>query len=176
MFLPPKHCALIVDHGTDFPPEFVAELKAFGEEMTWFRPRQDKTTRALNIYSGSRIGSVGWPALSTRIALMLREGHQSFRYLSPQLNLTPKDILLPPSPFTSPPPEWIHVVCVTERARDIAEELHVIQSRGLGSTHHVGSVGLIWEPLGVSVFVTADDIAEGSGAATLTISMRSWAW
>lgn len=58
MFLPAEHCALIVDQGTDFPAHYVAELKRFGEDMTWLRPREGKTTRALNIYSGSRIGFV----------------------------------------------------------------------------------------------------------------------
>lgn len=120
----------------------------FGAEMTWFRHREGKTTRALNIYSGSRIGSVGLTP-SARAILTVREGHQSFQYLSPQLNLTPKDILLPPSPFALSPPEWIHVVCVTERARDITEELHAIQAER--ATHANGHARLVWEPLGVSM-------------------------
>jgi hypothetical protein len=80
---------------------------------------------------------------------MLREGHQSFNYISPQLHLTPKDLILPPSPFANPHlPEWIHVVCVTERARSIAGEMEMIRSGGL--TTGKGWIGkMIWEPLGV---------------------------
>jgi len=57
-FLPPSHCGLLVDKGTDFPAEFASELKSFGEEMIWFRERPSKTTRAVNIYSGRMIGYV----------------------------------------------------------------------------------------------------------------------
>lgn len=56
MFLPPSHCGMIIDAGHDFPPRFRAEIEMFGEEMTWFRPRDSLTTRALNIYSGSSTG------------------------------------------------------------------------------------------------------------------------
>ena len=57
-FLPPSHCSLLVDAGDDFSPRFRAELEGLGEGMTWFRHREGKTTRALNIYSGSKIGQV----------------------------------------------------------------------------------------------------------------------
>jgi hypothetical protein len=49
---------MIVDTGPDFPPEFRNQLESLGSEMTWFRPRETLTTRALNIYSGSVIGYV----------------------------------------------------------------------------------------------------------------------
>lgn len=55
-FLPATHCGLLVDTGDDFPDAFRKELKELGEEMIWFRPREGKTTRALNIYSGTKIG------------------------------------------------------------------------------------------------------------------------
>jgi hypothetical protein len=55
-FLPPTHCSLLVDKGYDFPPEFALELHSLGEEMIWFRERKGKTTRAVNIYSGHKIG------------------------------------------------------------------------------------------------------------------------
>ena len=77
---------------------------------------------------------------------------QSFQYLSPQLHLTPKDLILPPSPFASPPPEWVHIVCVTERAKIIADELDSIRAGELGMG--VGKdwqAKIIWEPLGVSL-------------------------
>lgn len=56
MFLPPTHCGMIIDTGHDCPPLFRDEIQKFGGEMTWFRARDELTTRALNIYSGSSIG------------------------------------------------------------------------------------------------------------------------
>lgn len=56
MFLPARHCGLIIDVGTDFPDRFRDELSAYGEGMIWARPRKGLTTRALNIYSGPSIG------------------------------------------------------------------------------------------------------------------------
>lgn len=57
-FLPPTHCSLLIDKGDDFPERFVHDLKSLGNEMVWFRHREGMTTRALNIYSGRRIGQV----------------------------------------------------------------------------------------------------------------------
>jgi hypothetical protein len=56
LFLPPDQCSMIIDTGTDFPPGFRNQLESLGSDMIWFRPRQEPTTRALNIYSGSTIG------------------------------------------------------------------------------------------------------------------------
>lgn len=56
IFLPPNHCTLIVDQGADFPAEFEARLKQLGEEMIWFRQREGKTSRAVNVYSGGKVG------------------------------------------------------------------------------------------------------------------------
>lgn len=58
LFLPPRQCSMIVDTGPDFPLKFRNQLESLGSEMTWFRPRDNLTTRALNIYSGSTIGYV----------------------------------------------------------------------------------------------------------------------
>ncbi|WWD22808.1 hypothetical protein CI109_107302 [Kwoniella shandongensis] len=134
-FLPPTHCGLIVDRGDDFPEQFARDLESFGSEMVWFRHRTGKTTRALNMYSGHRIG----------------EGHQSFRYLSPQLNLSPRDLILDPSPFAKPIlPEWIHVVCNTTRAQLIVDELVQIRSHGLtGGLGKGWGAQMVWEPLPV---------------------------
>ena len=155
MFLPPERCGLIIDKGEDFPPAFEKQILSMGTDMTWFRPRNGKTSRALNIYSGTRIGCAAPRAFLSRPKLMLflidRDGHQSFEYLSPQLHLTPKDLVLPPSPFTDPLPEWLHVVCVTERAQTIADELEAVCRGDLG----VGKgwkPKTVWEPLGVSSF------------------------
>jgi hypothetical protein len=58
LFLPPANCGLIVDRGIDFPNRFARELEALGDEMMFYRSRQGDTTRALNSYSGSKIGQV----------------------------------------------------------------------------------------------------------------------
>ncbi|WWC85671.1 uncharacterized protein L201_000537 [Kwoniella dendrophila CBS 6074] len=132
MFLPSTHCGLLVDRGDDFPDSFTETLTNFGEDMVWYRPREGKTTRALNIYSGNKIG----------------EGHQSFKYLSPQLNLLPHDFILPPSPFSKPNlPEWIHVVCNTERARLIVNEMQEIKSNGVQNIGKGWNGNLVWEPM-----------------------------
>jgi hypothetical protein len=47
---------MIIDIGHDFPDTFRRQLEALGDEMTWFRPRDGLTTRALNLYSGASIG------------------------------------------------------------------------------------------------------------------------
>jgi len=134
LFLPPSSCGLIVDRGDDFPRQFTEKLESLGREMICFRLRAGKTTRALNIYSGTKIG----------------DGHQSFRYLSPQLHLLPRDLLLPPSQFATPHlPEWIHVVCVTERAQMIVADFEKIRDGGLNGCLGAGWKGkIIWEPLG----------------------------
>ena len=56
MFLPASSCALIVDKGEDVPKAFDERLRAMGEEMLWSRNCNGNSTRALNIYSGRRIG------------------------------------------------------------------------------------------------------------------------
>ncbi|KIR69343.1 hypothetical protein I314_00453 [Cryptococcus bacillisporus CA1873] len=132
-FLPPTHCSLLIDKGDDFPERFVHDLKSLGNEMVWFRHREGRTTRALNIYSGQRIG----------------EGHQSFKYLSPQRQITPKDLVMPPSPFATPvPPEWIHVVCGVPRMFDIVDELELLKKQRHSSTGLSPIKSrLVWEPL-----------------------------
>ncbi|RSH89473.1 hypothetical protein EHS25_002022 [Saitozyma podzolica] len=115
LFLPPSHCALLVDRGDDFPQHFADQLEALGADMVWFRRRDGKTTRALNIYSGTAIG----------------EGHQTFQYLSPQLNLSLRDLLVPPSPFATPHhPEWVHVVVRIPRAQFLVQEARQIFEAG----------------------------------------------
>ncbi|WVQ93903.1 hypothetical protein IAU59_000981 [Kwoniella sp. CBS 9459] len=150
IFLPPTSCALLVDKGPDFPTGMARNLEELGEGMVWFRKREGKTTRALNIYSGGKIG----------------EGHQSFEYLTPRLNLLPHDLIAPPSPFAGPGqhlPEYIHVVTNTQRARLVVDEMDAIRQHGLGGlglpegpgmsavVEHERGKGwdakLIWEPM-----------------------------
>lgn len=54
LFLPPSHIGFIVDCGTDFPTHFRERLESLG--IAQFRSRDGLTTRALNIYSGQKIG------------------------------------------------------------------------------------------------------------------------
>lgn len=56
MFLPSDQVGLIIDKGFDFPISFEKELKEFGEEMIYWRRRDGKTTRTLNVYSGKKVG------------------------------------------------------------------------------------------------------------------------
>lgn len=51
LFLPPTLVGIIIDVGTDFPPDIMTNLKAYGDEMFAFRKRDRLTTRALNLYS-----------------------------------------------------------------------------------------------------------------------------
>ncbi|OCF33183.1 hypothetical protein I316_05228 [Kwoniella heveanensis BCC8398] len=130
---------MVIDKGSDFPSEMATVLQGLGEEMIWFRERKGKTTRALNIYSGGKIG----------------EGHQSFEYLTPRLNLLPHDLIAHPSPFAHPHlPEYIHVVTGTARAQLVVDEMRAISANGLegvvGSHSELGKKWepkLIWEPM-----------------------------
>ncbi|KAL7420501.1 hypothetical protein Q5752_004451 [Cryptotrichosporon argae] len=124
IFLPPSHVAFIADVGADMPARFEAVLRGFGKGMVWLRPREGLTTRALNMYSGQKIG----------------EGHQTFRYLSPQKQITPADYFGDASPFRDPPPAWLHVVCDTDRAAAVVAEVEGIRARGWTG-------GMVWEPL-----------------------------
>ncbi|BEJ05958.1 hypothetical protein CcaverHIS641_0304800 [Cutaneotrichosporon cavernicola] len=118
-FLPASNVGFIADVGPDFPPAFRQQLEGLGE-MVYFRSR-DVTTRALNIYSGSRIG----------------EGAQSFRYLVPRKQITPRDYL-PPCPVGGV--SWLHVVCDTQRAVSILEEAEAFKVEGWKGK-------MAWEPL-----------------------------
>ena len=141
LFLPPRQCSMIVDTGPDFPPGFRNQLESLGSEMIWFRPRENLTTRALNIYSGS---VVGWDTLINFADE--REGHQSFKYLSPGLQLHLHDLLLPPSPFADNPPKWVHIVCSVSRAQAMIQEQRFLQLDQCKEW----SGKLVWEPMPVS--------------------------
>ncbi|WVQ72340.1 hypothetical protein IAR50_001891 [Cryptococcus sp. DSM 104548] len=130
-FLPPSHVGLLVDKGSDFPQAFVQDLEKLGKDMIWFRHRDGPTTRALNIYSGQKIG----------------QGHQSFKYISPQLQIFPRDLVVPPSPFAQPfPPEWLHVVCGSPRMELIVEELEELKQKAIMDGTPL-KTQLVWEPL-----------------------------
>jgi hypothetical protein len=67
---------MIIDAGVDFPDQFRTQLVSMGREMTWFRPRQAPTTRALNMYSGQTIG-YGFNALYIVEMFTDRKGRSS---------------------------------------------------------------------------------------------------
>ncbi|WVR03315.1 hypothetical protein IAU60_000306 [Kwoniella sp. DSM 27419] len=155
-FLPPTHCGLLVDCGPDFPPHMAETLESLGRDMIYFRARTSPTTRAVNIYSGGAIGT----------------GHQSFEYLSQRINLLPRDLILPPSPFASPfLPEYIHVVCNTERARLVLDDMESIRRVGLeGGLGQGWSGKLIWEPMPSSCVPAELDAAISLAPSFLIIS------
>jgi hypothetical protein len=84
-----------------------------------------------------------------------REGHQSFEYLSPGLQLHLHDLLLPPSPFADSPPEWVHVVCSVARVQAMIDEKKSLQL-GQDTTW---SGNLVWEPMPVSLLFTLESRA-----------------
>ena len=57
--LPPRETGMIVDKGVDFPPKMDAALRAYGEDMWFFRDQSPAgTTRAVNRYQGDHRGCV----------------------------------------------------------------------------------------------------------------------
>ena len=60
--LPPRETGMIVDKGVDFPPKMDAALRAYGEDMWFFRDQSPAgTTRAVNRYQGDHRGYVCVP-------------------------------------------------------------------------------------------------------------------
>ncbi|ORX34975.1 Ribokinase-like protein [Kockovaella imperatae] len=142
MFLPPSKCALVVDQGQDFPLDFKDQLMSMGEDMFWFRECQGASTRALNMYSGRRIG----------------DGHQSFKYLSRQAQIQLQDLVCAPSPFVNTLPDYIHLVCLLDRASAVCDELEHLRRK----FPHLASwePKIIWEPLGQAcVHANLDKVA-----------------
>ena len=57
IWLPPNKIGMIVDRGSDFPPEIQKSLDAYGESMWLFRDDASRTTtRAVNSYRGDHRG------------------------------------------------------------------------------------------------------------------------
>jgi len=81
-----------------------------------------------------------------------REGYQSFKYLSPGLQLHLHDLLSPPSPFADNPPEWVHVVCSVARVQAMIDEKKALR---LGQDR-TWSGNLVWEPMPVSLLLTRE--------------------
>lgn len=93
---------------------------------------------------------------------MAREGHQSFRYITPPVQLTLADIAAQCS-TEDELPEWVHVVVRLPRAVEITIEAAEIAQTGIKQAGHAGQgeaaskmwrgwrPNLAWEPLGVQV-------------------------
>ncbi|KAI0728759.1 Ribokinase-like protein [Fomitopsis betulina] len=90
---------MLVDRGTDFPEHIQKKLDVYGQDMWLFRDHTDcVTTRALNSYKGDQRG---------------------FRYLTPRIRLTPKDLLQTKLGL----PDVLHFICSPTRAGIIISEV-----------------------------------------------------
>lgn len=77
-------------------------------------------------------GESEWAVVLTRYSCPnARTTRRRFKYLTPRLRLTPRDLESPSSEF----PEWIHCVCAPERIDNFAQQLSNSSSK------------LCWEPL-----------------------------
>ncbi|KAJ3824288.1 Ribokinase-like protein [Lentinula raphanica] len=98
IWLSPEQVGMIVDKGYDFPSEIEDKLKTYGEDMWFFRPQKEaQTTRALNLYAGD---------------------HRGFKYLTPRIRITPRDLVN----TTLDRPKMLHFICSPSRAFVIVSE------------------------------------------------------
>jgi hypothetical protein len=106
---------MIVDKGADFPRKIDIALRAYGEDMWFFRnrPGADTTTRALNKYTGDHRKCAALVARILLIAFIADALHpQSFQYLTPRVQITPHDLTGTPL-FR---PATLHFICSPTRA------------------------------------------------------------
>ncbi|KAJ3723217.1 Ribokinase-like protein [Lentinula raphanica] len=98
IWLSPEQVGMIVDKGYDFPSEIEDKLKTYGEDMWFSRPQKEaQTTRALNLYTGD---------------------HRGFKYLTPRIRITPRDLVN----TTLDRPKMLHFICSPSRAFVIVSE------------------------------------------------------
>ncbi|KAF8524731.1 Ribokinase-like protein [Gautieria morchelliformis] len=102
IFLEASQIGMVVDKGSDFPPDILQILLSYGQGMWLFRNREIGTTRALNKYTGEFRG---------------------FEYLTPRIRITPKD--LEEFPEVSRPSQ-LHFICSPARAGNIIDEIKAI--------------------------------------------------
>ncbi|GJE84589.1 Ribokinase-like protein [Phanerochaete sordida] len=99
IWLAPDRLGMIVDRGHDFPEDVQRKLDSFGTEMWMYRDDPSRgTTRALNEYKGE---------------------YRGFRYLTPRVRLTPRDLI--DTPLEQP--ATIHFICSPARAQAIVSEI-----------------------------------------------------
>ncbi|KAF5321091.1 hypothetical protein D9619_000958 [Psilocybe cf. subviscida] len=99
IWLPPNRLGMIIDEGHDFPSSIKEQLLRYGEDMWMFRKQPGRqTTRALNSYRGETRG---------------------FKYSTPRLRITPKDL----EGNRLEKPKIIHFICSPARASAIMSEV-----------------------------------------------------
>ncbi|TFK56064.1 Ribokinase-like protein [Heliocybe sulcata] len=97
--LPAKKVGMIIDRGTDFANWIQDRLDSYDRSMWLFRDHADcGTTRALNSYRGDLRG---------------------FKYLTPRIRITPRD--LTGTPLARP--TTLHFICSPSRALEITSEV-----------------------------------------------------
>ncbi|KAK8858588.1 hypothetical protein IAR55_002817 [Kwoniella newhampshirensis] len=121
IFLPPSRVGMIVDYTPEtLPSEIQDTLKGYGEDVWFFRRRQDghPTARAVNRYKGQVRG---------------------FEYLTKPLLLTPES--LSGTPFEDPLPSTIHFISYpAPRAEKILSEVRKLKAaKGWNPK-------IVWEP------------------------------
>ncbi|GAK64701.1 ribokinase-like protein [Moesziomyces antarcticus] len=139
MWLPPGALQMVIDRGCDWKPEdqqvldrydqTAATTSAVGPPSMWhYRSRPDRTTRAVNIYTGE---------------------HRGFDYLSPKIRLEPSD-LLACSPCAPPAlPQWIHLICSPERALETIAQINAVLNaeKSPGARSASSFPKLVYEPI-----------------------------
>jgi hypothetical protein len=137
--LPPSETGMIVDKGMDFPPEMDAALRAYGEDMWFFRDQSPAgTTRAVNRYQGDHRGCVplfflfscffapSRQLIAYRVFLCVCPfgPRKSFQYLTPRLRITPRDLL----GTCLSHPATIHFICSPSRAAVIMSQVAEVEA------------------------------------------------
>ncbi|KAJ9127075.1 hypothetical protein QFC24_001309 [Naganishia onofrii] len=127
-FLPAQELAQIVDtEPSSCSPKMLADLKSYGEDMFWFRLRQDgkPTALGLNAYTGQG---------------------RDFSMPVAGVRLWPMDLVQSPSFFQPTKPCIIHSTCSPERAAVIIEQIDEVRSEENASDW---KPAFIWEILPV---------------------------
>lgn len=129
VWLPPSDLQMIIDRGCDWRAEDQAVLDRFNRtpspstsSMWHYRSRPDRTTRAVNIYTGD---------------------HRGFDYLSPKIRLEPSDLLQCSPVHPARLPEWIHLICSPERALETIAQIDAVLSEDVEARFPK----LVYEPI-----------------------------
>ncbi|KIJ70310.1 hypothetical protein HYDPIDRAFT_35709, partial [Hydnomerulius pinastri MD-312] len=103
IWLSPDKVGMIIDRGYNFPQDVQEKLLSYGPEVWHFRDHNDReTTRALNSYRGDVRG---------------------FKYLTPRIRLTPRDL----DGTRLARPLALHFICSPTRALQIISEAKQVE-------------------------------------------------
>ncbi|KAF9646979.1 Ribokinase-like protein [Thelephora ganbajun] len=103
IWLDPTDIGMVVDRGHDFPPHIQTKLDSYGPDMWLFRDDPTReTTTALNHYRGD---------------------HRGFKYLTPRIRLTPRDL----NGTAFDRPQTLHFICSPTRALAIIKEVKEVE-------------------------------------------------